>query len=323
MSKVVVIGGGTGLSSLIKGLKNVPSISKLSAIVTVSDNGGSTKELRNAFNIPAVGDIRQVVVALSENESTIEEVFKYRFGDKIPSLNNHSLGNLIITALIDMEDDFYKGIQKLNDIFELKGKLIPITNCSNIELCCEYEDNSIARGETSIPNKNKKIKKIFYENTENIIPNPKAIESIKEADYIIFGIGSLYTSIISNLVVPGVKEAISKNTKAKKIYFGNIMTEPGETDNYSMYDHVTTIENHIGKNEIDYLIYNSSKINDDVLKRYHDYGSMKVEYDNKLKESHVISYEYPLLDSNASDIKHSPKKICKCFTDFLDKLNNK
>lgn len=320
MSKVVVIGGGTGLSALIRGLKNVPSISELNAIVTVSDNGGSTKELREAFDIPAIGDIRQVVVALSKNESTIEEIFKYRFKNEIPSLNNHSLGNLIITALIDLEKDFYKGIEKLNDIFELKGNLIPISNCSNIELCCEYEDNTISKGETSIPNKDKKIKKIFYENLDLIKPNPKAIESIKEADYIIFGIGSLYTSIISNLVVPGVKEAICKNTKAKKIYFGNIMTEPGETDNYSMYDHVTSIEKHIGKNEIDYLIYNTSKIDDNVLKRYNNANSEKVKYDDKLKESHVIVFEYPLLDSDANEIKHSAKKISKCFSEILDKL---
>lgn len=320
MYKVVVIGGGTGLSALIRGLKNVPSISELNAIVTVSDNGGSTKELREAFNIPAVGDIRQVVVALSKNESTIEEIFKYRFKNEIPSLNNHSLGNLIITALIDLEKDFYKGIEKLKDIFDLKGNLIPISNCSEIELCAEYEDGSIAKGETSIPNRDKKISKIFYENNENIKANSKAIESIKEADYIIFGIGSLYTSIISNLVVPGIKEAINKNTRAKKIYFGNIMTEPGETDNYTMYDHVRSIENHIGKNEIDYLVYNTSNINDDVLIRYSDSNSVRVEYDQKLKDSHVIVFEYPLLNSDAVEIKHNAKKISKCFNDILSKI---
>lgn len=319
MSKVTVIGGGTGLSALIRGLKNVPKISELNAIVTVSDNGGSTKELREAFNIPAMGDIRQVVVALSKNESTIEEVFKYRFKDEIPSLNNHSLGNLIITALIDLEKDFYNGIERLNDIFELKGNLIPISNYSEIELCAEYEDGTIAKGETSIPNKNKKISKIFYDD-KNIVANKRAIDAIKEADYIIFGIGSLFTSIISNLVIPGVKDAINKNTNAKKIYFGNIMTEPGETDNFVMYDHVKAIEKHIGKNEIDYLIFNSSSINKDVLKKYNESSSKLVEYDDNLKNSHVIVYEYPLLDSDANEIKHSAKKISKCFSDLLNKI---
>lgn len=318
MSKVVVIGGGTGLSATIKGLKNVPGITELSAIVTVSDNGGSTRELRYSYNIPAVGDLRQVVVALSKNESAIEEVFNYRFGNEISGLNNHSLGNLIMSALIDIEKDFYRGIERLGEIFELEGNLLPITDHSSIELCCKYIDGTEAIGEVNIPNKNKKIDYLFL-NEEKIRPNRNAIRVIKEADIIIFGVGSLYTSLISNLIIPGVKEAIIKNSKAKKVYFGNIMTQPGETDNMSMYDHVNAIEKHLEHNVIDYIIIDNSKIPEELLKKYADEGSYLVAVDDQIKASHVKIFEYPLVDTLGKTIKHNDKKVCKCFDEIINK----
>ncbi len=318
MCKVVVIGGGTGLSSVIKGLKNVAGISELSAIVTVSDNGGSTRELRYSYNIPAVGDLRQVVVALSKNESTIEEVFKYRFGDQIPGLNNHSLGNLIMSALIDIEQDFYKGIERLSDIFELEGNLLPITDHSSIELCAKYTDGTEAVGEVNVPNKDKRIDYLFL-NEKGIKPNVNAIRAIEEADIIIFGVGSLYTSLISNLIIPGVKEAIIKNSKAKKIYFGNIMTQPGESDNMTMYDHVNAIEKHLEHNIIDYLVIDNSKIPETLLKKYANEGSYPVVIDDNIKASHVKILEYPLVDVLGSTIKHNDKKVFKCFGDILKK----
>lgn len=318
MSKVVVIGGGTGLSALIKGLKNINKISELSAIVAVTDNGGSSKELKYSFNIPAVGDLRQVVIALSKNESTIEEVFKYRFDDKIESLNNHSLGNLIISALIDIENDFYRGIDRLNDIFELKGNLLPITDNSLVELCAEYTDGTIANGETSIPNTSKKIKRIFLDG-KAVKPNERAIKAIEEADYIVFGIGSLYTSVIANIIIPGVKEAILNNSNAKKVYFANVMTQPGETDNMNLYDHLNAIEQYLKHNIIDFLIVNNQEISNELLEKYAKANSYPVVIDDNAKQSHAKIYYYPLIDNQLSELKHNDKKVYKAFLDFLEK----
>ena len=317
MSKVVLIGGGTGISSLIKGLKNIEDID-ISAIIAVSDSGGSSGKLRKTLNIPAVGDIRQVITAFSENENITNKILKYRFDESINELNNHSLGNLIISALVDIEQDFYKGIQSVKKFIDLKGEVIPSTNYNDVTLCAEYTDGSIQLGEDLIPNKNKKIKKIYLKDSENIKVNEIAVDRISNADYIILGVGSLYTSLIANLIIPGIKEAIISNKNAKLVYFCNIVTQQGETDNMTAYDHITEIEKYLDKNIIDIVVIDNSKIKKEILEKYSNAKQSKIILDDKLLDSHVDIIKASLVDNNSDKILHSAKKIYKVFKKILN-----
>lgn len=319
MKNVVVIGGGTGLSSLLKGLKDIKNIN-LSAIVTVADDGGSTGKIRRDFKIPAVGDLRQVIVALSENESTLERIMQYRFNNKeSESLHGHSLGNLILTALIDIEKDFYLGIEKVRDILNLKGEVYPIANNCEITLKATYTDKSIVIGESNIPNPDKRIELLEYVEKDKIRPNIIALRKIKEADFIILSMGSLYTSLIANLVIPGVKEEIIENSSAKVIYVSNIMSQTGETNNMTMYDHVKEIEKYIGYGKIDIVLSNNGKMNPDILKRYEKENCYPIEIDERIKNSHVELVQKNLLDNSVEYIRHDTKKIRKAFVSLLNK----
>lgn len=319
MKNVVVIGGGTGLSSLLKGLKDIKDI-KLSAIVTVADDGGSTGRIRKEFKIPAVGDLRQVIISLSANESIIEKIMRYRFDNKdSQSLHGHSLGNLILTALIDIENDFYLGIEKAGDILNLKGEVYPISN-SQLTLKAIYTDNSIAIGESNISNPNKKIASIEYVDPEKIETNIMALRKISEADLIVLSMGSLYTSLIANLVIPGVKEAIEENSSAKVIYVSNIMTQNGETHGMSMYDHIKEIEKYIGYGKIDMVLANDGKLDEKLLKAYEKEFSYPIVIDSKIKNSHVDLITKNLIDSSIQYIRHETKKIRKAFVDILNKI---
>lgn len=320
MKNVVVIGGGTGLSSLLKGLKDIKNIN-LSAIVTVADDGGSTGKIRKEFKIPAVGDLRQVIVSLSENESILEKIMRYRFDNKdSQSLHGHSLGNLILTALIDIENDFYLGIEKIRDILNLKGEVYPIANDSEITLKANYTDKTSVIGESNIPNHNKKIESIEYVNHEKIKPNIMALRKIRESDLIVLSMGSLYTSLIANLIIPGVKESIIENSSAKIIYVSNIMTQRGETDGMTMYDHVKEIEKYIGYGKLDIVLVNNGKLNEEILKRYKDQNCFPIEIDSRIKNSHVELIAKNLVDSSVPYIRHDTKKIRKAFTNILNKI---
>lgn len=317
MSKVVLIGGGTGISSLIRGIKNIENLD-ISTIIAVSDSGGSTGKLRKSFNIPAVGDIRQVIGAFSENETIANKILQYRFKNSSSELHNHSLGNLIISALIDVEQDFYKGIESISKFVDLKGEVIPSTNSSDITLCAEFMDDSNQCGEDLIPKQKRKIKKVYLKNAENLEVNKIAIDRILNADYIILGIGSLYTSLIANLIIPGIREAIIDNKNAKLIYFCNITTQPGETDGMSAYDHIIEIEKYLDANIIDIVVIDTSKIKRDIIKKYEKSNQFKIGIDQKLLDSHVDVIQTSLADTNSSEIEHSSKKIYKVFKKILN-----
>ncbi len=321
MKKVVVIGGGTGLSTLLRGLKTIDNIS-LSAIVTVADNGGSTGKIRKEYAIPAVGDLRQVIVSMSKDENIFNELMQYRFKTKKEnvesSLGGHSLGNLIITALIDMEGDFYKGIERINDIFNTVGKIFPITDYRNLQLSAKYVDKTICLGEEHIPNTSKKIDCVYYENTTLIKPNHQAIEALENADYIILGIGSLYTSIIANLIIPGVKEAIVNNKDAQLIYVANVMTQPGETDNMSLQQHIGAIDKHLDGNWIDQVVVNTSTISPNLLKKYEAQNAYPVIVEQKLEREKYKIIEAKLIDSNNNELlRHHPKMVHDAFIKIL------
>ncbi|MGL5630537.1 MAG: gluconeogenesis factor YvcK family protein [Mycoplasmoidaceae bacterium] len=317
MKKVVLIGGGTGISSLIRGIKDINGL-EISAIIAVSDSGGNTEIIRKIFKIPAIGDIRQVISAFSTNETIVNDVLSYRFKESHKILKNYSLGNLIISALIDIEKDFYRGIKSINHLLDLKGEVIPITDYKDITLCAKFNDGIVIEGEKNIPNKNSKIKEIFYKNPEKIKVNEVAIDKILNADYIILGLGSLYTSLIANLIIPGVSESIIKNKNAKLIYFCNATTQPGETDNMNAYDHLMEIEKYICTNIIDIIVVDNSKIDKKVISHYNKHNQFKVEIDENLINSHPILIESSLIDTNSKHIVHSAQKIEKVFRKILN-----
>ncbi|MBE6154678.1 MAG: YvcK family protein [Firmicutes bacterium] len=261
MKKIVIFGGGSGLSQLLKGLKLFPI--DITAVVSVSDNGGSTLKLRKDFNIPAVGDISKVMLSMSNMDEDIVNLMNYRFKQS-KSLGNHSIKNLLLTALLEQKGNFASAIPVLAKLLDIKGKILPITE-DNAELIGITEDNKKIFGETSITKTNKKIKKIEYD--KKVEANPEVIEEIKNADLIIFSSGSLLTSIIPNIIIKSIVKAL-KDSKAPKLYICNLVTQPGETDGYTVSDHIKILEQYIGKGTINLVLANNKPIPIELVKKY-------------------------------------------------------
>lgn len=261
--KVVVIGGGTGMSNLLSGLKQFPL--DISAIVTVCDDGKSTGILREEFNIPAVGDIRRVLVALSETEPLVMDLFNYRF-NTTSDLDGHTVGNLLLTAAGEIRGNLSDGIEALSKVLNLKGKVVPLTE-DNVTLMAELSDGTIIEGEHNITLRKEKAKinKVYYK--ENAIATKKALKSIREADLIVFSMGSLFTSIIPNLLIDSVVKEI-ENSKAKIVYVCNLMTQPGETDDFKVSDHINKLNEYLGNRHIDIVLANTGKIDKKMASFY-------------------------------------------------------
>ena len=261
MKKVVVLGGGTGMSNLLSGLKQYPL--DITAIVTVCDDGKSTGILREEFNIPAVGDIRRVLIALSETEPLVMDLFNYRF-NTTSDLDGHTVGNLLLTAATEIRGNMSDGIEALSKVLNLKGKVVPLTE-ENVTLMGEMEDGSIIEGEHHITVTKGKIKRVFYK--EKAHANVEALKAIKEADLILFSMGSLFTSIIPNLLIYDIVKEIEKS-KAKIMYVCNMMTQPGETDDFTVTDHVAKLNEYLGKRQVELVIANKGKIDEKMAKFY-------------------------------------------------------
>ncbi|MBE3138774.1 MAG: YvcK family protein [Actinobacteria bacterium] len=307
--KIVGIGGGTGLSTLLEGLKHWTK--DITAIVTVTDDGGSSGRLRKDFNILPPGDIRNCIVSLAEPNSLISELFQYRFKGK-SGLSGHSFGNLFITAMTELTGSFTKGILEASHILAIKGKVLPST-LENVVLGAKFTDGVQVLGQTKIVAYSNPIEKVF------LVPdNPPAytgvLKTCKEADIIILGPGSLFSSIIPNLLVKGVAQSIKKS-KARKIYICNIMTQPGETDNFTVADHLFAVEKYLGCN-IDYLIINSGKIAENMVKKHVRKNSFVVVDDsNKLIDRSRIIRED--IVSNKDHVRHDPEKISRVIFESL------
>lgn len=259
--KVVVLGGGTGLSTLLRGLKQFPI--DITAVVTVADDGKSSGRLREEFNVPAVGDIRQVIISLSETEPLFKQLLNYRFQTN-SDLNGHALGNLLLTGLIEVAGNMSTGIESLSKILNLKGKVLPLTE-ECVTLMGEMQDGTIIKGEHNITQSNKKIKKVFYQKEPKILD--EVIKEILSADLIILSMGSLYTSIIPNLLSKEIINAID-NSKAKIMYVCNIVTQPGETDNFKASDHIKTINQYLGQKKVSIIIANNGKVSKEIENKY-------------------------------------------------------
>lgn len=301
---VVVIGGGRGQATLLRGLKVNPAI-HLTSLVTVADDGGSTGRLREQFDIPAMGDIRNVMIAMAESETLLSRLMSYRFKDAANSeIAGHNLGNLILTAMIEHSGNFMESIGVISKVLNVKGDIVPST-LQVITLYARMMDGTIVKGETNIPTKRNRIKEVFYQ--EHVRASRQAIKAINQADYIIYGIGSLYTSICPNLIIEDIQEALSIST-AKKIYVCNAMSQTGETDGYSVEDHVQAIIEH-SKNNIDAVIVANDKIPEDVLARY----EMEETHPIKVSES---DHRYPIIEANLLSfndglVTHNPDKVAK------------
>lgn len=311
--KIVVIGGGSGISVVLRGLKYLPI--DLTAIVTVADDGGSSGFLRKEFDMPAPGDLRNVMVALSNVEPLTEEVFQYRFKED-SFIGGHPLGNLLIIAMKELTGDIKTAVDRLRKLFNIKGKILPATT-EKVILMAEKENGKIVEGESHIPVIGEKIKRVYYKN--EIEAPEENLKALEEADLIIFGIGSLYTSIIPNLLLKGIKESLKKS-KAKKIYICNAMQQPGETEGYTVSDHIKAINDNIGEGVIDSVIVDPRGIPQDILVRYKNMNSDKVELDReKIKEYNVNLIERDILEIDPKGmVRHHPYKLSAIIYSLID-----
>jgi uncharacterized cofD-like protein len=276
--KIVAVGGGTGLSVLLRGLKKYTS--DITAIVTVSDDGGGSGLLREDMGILPPGDIRNCIVALANTEPIMEQLMQYRFKDG--ALRGQSFGNLFIAAMNDICGSFDAAVREVSSVLAVTGKVLPVT-LDNIDLYAELEDGTVIKGESQIPIKqqasNKRIRKVFLK-PGNCKPLPEALKAIQDADVIILGPGSLYTSIIPNILVKNLAKAIS-SSNALKIYVSNIMTQQGETVGYSLSEHIKAINEHGNKLMLDYAIANTGEIPQALLEKYktEDASPVLIDYD--------------------------------------------
>ena len=261
MKKITIFGGGSGLSQILKGLKLFPV--EITAVVSVADNGASTGRLRKDLNIPAVGDISKVMLAMSNVDSDTLKLLNYRF-TKSKTLGNHSIKNLLLSALLDIKGNFNDSIPILMKLLDVNGNILPLTE-DNADLVGITEDNKKILGEEQITKCASKIKKVEY--SRKIKINPQVLKAVEEADLIIFSSGSLLTSIAPHLINKSLFKAIN-NAKAPKMYICNLFTQPGETDNYAVSNHIKTLENYLGNKGIDVVIANNNMLNKELVNIY-------------------------------------------------------
>ena len=302
--KVVVLGGGTGCSTLLRGLKEFPI--DLTAIVSVCDDGNSTGVLREEFNIPAVGDIRRVLVSLSETEPLVMELFNYRFKTK-SDLDGHTVGNLLLTASTEITGNLSDGIEALSKVFNLKGKVVPLTE-ENVTLIGEMGDGAVIEGEHNITQYKSSVKRVYYK--EKPQPTKEAVKAIKEADLILLSMGSVFTSIIPNLICEEIVEAID-SSKGKIMYACNMVTQPGETEDFKVSDHVRLLNQYLGKRKIHVVVANNGKIDEEMAKRYESLEQKDpVELDRKETKAMVekiIADDYVIVKNNL--LRHNVLKL--------------
>lgn len=274
--KVVVLGGGTGISYLLRGLKNFPV--DITAVITVSDNGRSTGKLRKEFHTPAVGDIRKVITSLSGIDEPIKQMMSYRFNTS-SDLDGHAVGNLILTAMLDITGSLKDSIASLSKLLDVRHKVLPISEDSNLTLMGKDLDGNIIEGEEEITQARRQFEKIYYKEEPKVLP--EVLEALRDADLIIFSMGSLYTSVLPNVICKEVKEVL-KNTKAPIMYLCNAVTQPGETDDFTVSDHIKLINKYLDKKKVDAVIASNTKIDPEIAKIYET---------EEQKEPVVIDYE--------------------------------
>jgi uncharacterized cofD-like protein len=323
--RVVALGGGTGLPVVLKSLKNrlfPPSVQNLSecdrkrltAIVTVTDDGGSSGRLRREFDILPPGDIRNCLSALSANSALSPDLFQYRF-EKGDGLTGHSLGNLLLTALTDLKGNFMEAIECCSQMMNVRGQILPSTPM-NVALYARFRDGSLMKGETSIVRRGGKIGRVFLRPSYSETL-PLAIDAIERADAILLGPGSLFTSVIPGLLVKGLTAAI-KRSRARKIYICNLMTEPGETDGYTASDHVRAILDHTEYGLLQYVILNKGKVSDDLQRRYACQGYHPVRNDGEqIRALDLTTVMADVITGEGEKIRHDEDKLGRLLMELI------
>lgn len=318
--RVVVIGGGTGLSVLLRGLKEYTS--NITAIVTVADDGGGSGVLREDLGMLPPGDIRSCLLALANTEPSMEKLLQYRF--KEGRLKGQSFGNLFIAAMNEIHGNFETAIKEMSNVLAVTGKVLPMT-LEDVKLYAKLENEHIVEGESKIPIENGQLGSrinYVYIKPENVKPVDEAINAIKEADCIVLGPGSLYTSVIPNLLVEGIVYLIEK-TNAIKIYIPNVMTQPGETDGYDVLDHIKAIIKHSKMGIIEYVITNIEPIPEETLNKYRKDGAKSViitEGEEKiLADMNIKVIKNNLIDIKKNYIRHDAVKLSEIIVNLVMK----
>jgi uncharacterized cofD-like protein len=328
--KIVCIGGGTGLATLLSGLKSYVGehsreasplwIETLTAIVTVTDDGGSSGRLREEFQILPPGDIRNCMAALAEDELLMTRLFQYRFESE-GDLSGHSFGNLFLAALAGVTGDFLEAIKVSSEVLAIKGRIYPST-VQDVSLVAELEDGSTIRGETSIVNSRKRIKKLWL-STESCRPLLETLEAIREADLITIGPGSLYTSIIPNLLVDGIADEI-RDSAALKVYICNVMTQPGETEGFTVEDHLSVFSSYSGGMPIDVALINSTTISDLLREKYLADGAEQVILPSGAGDLRMPSVKRLVCGDLLCErqvVRHDPAKLADTLLGIYRNLN--
>ncbi|MDD5059891.1 MAG: YvcK family protein [Candidatus Omnitrophica bacterium] len=313
--RIVTVGGGTGLSVLLSGLKNYTS--NISAIVTVADNGGSSGRLRQQFDVLPPGDIRNCLVALADAPTLMRDLFQFRF-DGNSEFSGHSFGNLFLMVMSRLTGDFEKAIKETSKVLALRGQVIPST-LGDVTLVAKFKDGSTVVGEEQIPKARKSINKIML-SPEQPAATPDAIKAIKEAQIIVLGPGSLYTSIIPNLLIKEISNEIAQS-EAIKVYVCNVMTQPGETDGYSVSDHIKALVSHSHPHILDYCVINNGEVPSEILSRYSQDKSVLVINDRKKVESigyRVVEEDFSMISEGV--IRHDSEKLAKIILSFIEEI---
>lgn len=315
MKSVVVVGGGTGVFTVLTGLKKFPYT--LKAIVSMADDGGSTGVLREEFGVLPPGDIRRALVALSHSDNKImSELFNYRFNEG-STLKGHSVGNLLLTALERITGSFDGAVKEAVKILNVKGEVIPVT-LSNTRLCAELEDGEIIHGETNIDvpkhNGRLRIKRIFLD--PEVEANKDAVDAIRTADVVILGPGDIYTSILPNLAVKGITKVL-KSTKAKVVYIVNIMTKYGETNSFKASDFVRVMEQQLGSDVIDCVVINTQTPTNSILERYEEEKDEPVFFDKSVLQEKNITVVTGKFLRKGQFLRHDPDKLAKTLAGII------
>lgn len=316
--KVVVIGGGTGLSVLLRGIKNYTS--NITAIVTVADDGGGSGKLREDLGMLPPGDIRNCILALADTEPIMEKLLQYRFEEG--SLKNQSFGNLLIAAMVGISDNFEDAIKRINDILAVTGKVLPVTT-EDVVLYGRLKNGKIIKGESQIPIKSieldSPIEKVFIK-PKDAKPLKESLDAIMDADVIILGPGSLFTSLLPNLVMEDITKSIEKSN-AMKVYIANLMTQPGETHGFTLGDHVKTILDHTKRNIIQFIYTNNQDIPEDIVKRYNQEGAYPIILTEEDREffqlNNIKTIENNYIEIKKGYLRHDAIKLSH---DIIEKV---
>lgn len=313
-SSIVVIGGGTGLSTMLRGLKEYTS--NITAVVTVSDDGGSSGRLQKELGVLPPGDIRNCLVALADAEPLMREVFQHRFNGEVSGLSGHSLGNLFLAAMTQLrEGDFERAVRDAAKVLAIRGNVLPSTT-QPVVLHAEMADGTRITGESSIARSHGPVARVAL-SPEDPCPVADALEAIRHADLIVLGPGSVFTSVIPNLLIPGMSEAIARS-RALRVYICNVMTQPGETDGFKASDHVEAIIRHAGKRVFDYVLVNGRVPRRDLMAKYEVHGQMRVEPD--VESIRQQGFECIVGDfiSETDLVRHDPVKLARAIARLVE-----